>query len=114
MSEDRLKDAVAREMLTVMTLPGVPPTVLLDCDLKRKYHSDNGLRILKNGAEPLSQSRPVKPEVLLCSLSLACRNQQSGSSRNRAMSGQGSLSGGAPRYRPPFRTNWKEPITHAP
>ena len=39
MSENKLRESVAREMLTVMTLPGVPPVVLMDCDLKAKYAS---------------------------------------------------------------------------
>ena len=40
MSESkRLRESVAREMLTVMTLPGVPPVVLTDCALRTKYAS---------------------------------------------------------------------------
>ena len=39
MADNKLRESVAREMLTVMTLPGVPPVVLMDCDLKAKYAS---------------------------------------------------------------------------
>ena len=39
MSENKQRESVAREMLTVMTLPGVPPVVLMDCELKAKYAS---------------------------------------------------------------------------
>ncbi|MBQ9955616.1 MAG: hypothetical protein IJO87_09380 [Eggerthellaceae bacterium] len=62
MSEDKLKDAVAREMLTVMTLPGVPPTVLLDCDLKRKYHSEKRPWPYRDAVEALTCFQKIAAE----------------------------------------------------
>ncbi len=36
---EKLRESVAREMLTVMTPPSVPPVVLMDCEIKAKYAS---------------------------------------------------------------------------
>ena len=62
MSEDKLKDAVAREMLTVMTLPGVPPAVLLDCELKKKYDSPARPWPYRDAAEALSVFQKIAAE----------------------------------------------------
>lgn len=36
---EKLRESVARELLSVIALPGTPDIIALDCELKRKYHS---------------------------------------------------------------------------
>ena len=36
---DKLRDSVARELLSVIALPGTPVIIALDCELKKKYRS---------------------------------------------------------------------------
>ena len=56
------KDAIAREMLTVMTLPGVPPAVLPDCELKKKYGSPARPWPYRDAAEALSVFQKIAAE----------------------------------------------------
>ena len=39
MSESKLRESVARDLLTVISLKGTPDVILLDCELKTKYAS---------------------------------------------------------------------------
>ena len=36
---EKLRDSVARELLSVIALPGTPDIIALDCELKKKYRS---------------------------------------------------------------------------
>ena len=36
---DKLRDSVARELLSVIALPGTPDIIAIDCELKKKYRS---------------------------------------------------------------------------
>ena len=59
---DKLRDSVARELLSVIALPGTPDIIAIDCELKKKYRSPIRPWPYANAEDALACFRKVAAE----------------------------------------------------